>query len=235
MLSKANKQSRGRRIVNENGLFSNPLQGMPLETQLLIAGLQRRCYDVTVPHNVSQVIRLPKKNKPNIFPRFEVNEELFKLKRTPATINGKDGEFFGPVNRQTGLPEGTGVFIFGDWVHVVTVKDGEYLDGQRCYVNKKFREVIFATAKKQSDGTTLEKVNHYFVKKNGSLHRSSGLLRNKKLEKCELIERFNFPEPAEAKNWFSLDHNRLECIVANGGLWIAEGIAGIVEGIAGTR
>ena len=138
-----------------------------------------------------------------------MNEEEFELKRTTAKIEGQDGEFFGPVNRQTGLPEGTGVFRFGDWIHIVTVKDGEYTDGRRCYINKRFQEVEYVYAKKQS-GAKFEKVYRYdFSAQDKSLHRSSGIRKDNKVVKCGLDERLNFNLCEQ--DWLSPKDDKVVC------------------------
>ncbi len=92
------------------------------------------------------------------FPGLKIPSDDFVCKRIEATIDGKFGEFFGIVRRKSGLPDGYGVFIAGDWVHCGEFKDGKFHEGRRVSVNKGERLLKLTNKKSLADGSVLEKV-----------------------------------------------------------------------------
>ena len=53
-----------------------------------------------------------------------------------ATIEGQTGIFYGIFRKSTGLPDGFGVFVAGDWVLCGEVKNGVYQEGRKVSVNR---------------------------------------------------------------------------------------------------
>ena len=56
-------------------------------------------------------------DRTNNFPNIELKSEDYICKRVEANIDGESGYFFGSVCKQTGLPDGNGVFVTIDWVN----------------------------------------------------------------------------------------------------------------------
>jgi hypothetical protein len=51
------------------------------------------------------------------FPNLKIPSDDHVIKRKEATIEGESGTFYGIFCKSTGLPDGFGVFVAGDWVH----------------------------------------------------------------------------------------------------------------------
>jgi hypothetical protein len=152
--------SLANKIVNRHGLISSAISRMPLETQVAVASVIIRAYDITVPWNVPPV-PLPYK-APNNFPKVDDISDQFTFKRTEnALIEGENGYFIGPVFKATGLPQGYGVFVTDEWVHCGSVGNGIFTDGKRVSVNKKTDEMRLVNTKFQSDGSKLQKIKSY--------------------------------------------------------------------------
>ena len=95
--------SLANKIVNRHGLISGPLSAMPIETQVTVASLIHRSYDITVPWNVP-LVPFPVEAKIK-FPKIDDISNDFIFKRTGnAIIEGEDGAFYGPVSKLSGLP-----------------------------------------------------------------------------------------------------------------------------------
>ena len=63
------KPKLGNKIVNRHGLISSAISRMPLETQVTVASVVFRAYEITVPWNMPPV---PLPNKaPNNFPKID--------------------------------------------------------------------------------------------------------------------------------------------------------------------
>ena len=96
--------SLANKIVNHHGLISSALFTMPLDTQVTVAALISRSYDITVPWNVP-IVPFPVKASQINFPKIDDISDDFIFKRTKnAIIEGEDGTFFGPVSKVSGLP-----------------------------------------------------------------------------------------------------------------------------------
>ena len=147
--------SLANKVVNRHGLISSGLSGMPLETQVAVASVISRSYDVTVPWNVP-FVAFPVKSAQNNFPKIDDISDDFICKRTENTaIEGENGSFFGPVSKVSGLPQGYGVFVTDQWVHCSSVANGIFTAGKRVSVNKKTKEMRLVNTKFQSDGSKL--------------------------------------------------------------------------------
>jgi hypothetical protein len=108
-------QSLGSRVILEHGKITNVLNALELIDQIRIGIICRRTYEITVVQNTF-VVRLPIDRLCD-FPCLKIPSDAFVCKRKEAIIGGASGEFFGIVCKQTGLPDGYGVFRAGDWVH----------------------------------------------------------------------------------------------------------------------
>ncbi len=64
------------------------------------------------------------------FPNLKIPSADHVIKRMKAKIEGQTGIFYGIFRKSTGLPDGFGVFVAGDWVHFGEVKNGVYQDGR---------------------------------------------------------------------------------------------------------
>ncbi len=116
------QSSLGIRVILEHGPITNVLAALALIDQIRIANICKRTYKITVVQNTFALI-LPIDRLCN-FPGLKIPSDAFVCKRIEATIDDEFGEFFGIVCRQTGLPDGYGVFKVVDWVHCGQVKDG---------------------------------------------------------------------------------------------------------------
>ena len=95
--------SLSNKIVNRHGLISSALSTMPLDTQVTVAALISRSYDITVPWNVP-IVPFPVWSQNN-FPKIDEISDDFIFKRTEnAAIEGEIGSFYGPVSKVSGLP-----------------------------------------------------------------------------------------------------------------------------------
>ena len=91
------KRSTISRAVNEHGLISNALAHMPLETQVAVASVINRSYEITVPWNVP-VVPFPTKT-PTSFPKVNDLPAGFVCTTTEKVMaDGNIGTFYGPVN-----------------------------------------------------------------------------------------------------------------------------------------
>ena len=111
-----------------------------------MASLLNRPYDTTVPWNVPTV-PFPVE-VPNSFPKIDDISPDFVCKRTKnAVIAGEEGDFYGPVNITTGIPQGCGVFVAGPWVHCGSVLNGDVAEGKRVSVNRETKEMRLVNTK----------------------------------------------------------------------------------------
>ena len=138
--------SLANKVVNRHGLISSALSGMPLETQVAVASVISRSYDITVPWNVP-FVPFPLKTK-NSFPKINNVSDDFICKRTEnAAIEGEIGSFYGPVSKVSGLPQGYGVFVSNEWVHCGSVLNVIFSAGKRVSVNKNTKEMKLVNTK----------------------------------------------------------------------------------------
>ncbi len=71
-------------------------------------------------------------------------------------IENEQGYFYGPVNTQTDLPSGEGVFVAANgWVHCCRVQAGTYADGRRVSANYEKVEFQVVDQKTLSGDTKL--------------------------------------------------------------------------------
>jgi hypothetical protein len=77
------------------------------------------------------------------------------------TIEGQTGIFYGIFCKSTGLPDGLGVFVAGDWVHCGEVKSGVYQDGRKVSVNRNERLLMLINQKWIADGSVLKKIERF--------------------------------------------------------------------------
>ena len=89
------------------------------------------------------------------FPNLKIPSSDHVCKRTEAIIEGQSGEFYGIFCKSTGLPDGSGVFVAGDWVHCGKFKNGVYEEGRRVSVNKVERLVKLINQKFLADGSVI--------------------------------------------------------------------------------
>ena len=89
------------------------------------------------------------------FPNLKIPSNDHVCKRTEATIEGEKGVFYGIVCKSTGLPDGYGVFVAGEWVHCGEVKNGVYQEGRKVSVNKAELKLKLTNQKCLSDGSVL--------------------------------------------------------------------------------
>ncbi len=95
--------SLANKVVNRHGLISSALSGMPLETEVAVASVISRSYEITVPWNVPTV-PFPVWAQNN-FPKIDENSDDFMFKRTKnLALEGKIGSFYGPVSKVSGHP-----------------------------------------------------------------------------------------------------------------------------------
>jgi hypothetical protein len=149
--------SLGSRVILQHGPITNVLANLDLIDQIRIANICRRTYDITVVQN-TLAVRLPPIDRLCDFPGLKIPSDAFVCKRIEATIDGEFGEFFGIVCRQTGLPDGYGVFKVVDWVHCGQVKDGKFVEGRKVSVNKAERLLKLSNMKCLVDGSVLVKI-----------------------------------------------------------------------------
>ena len=96
--------SLASKVVDRHGLISSALSGMPLETQVAVASVINRSYEITVPWNVP-FVPFPAEAARNKFPKIDDISDDFICKRTEnAEIEGEIGSFYGPVSKVSGLP-----------------------------------------------------------------------------------------------------------------------------------
>ncbi len=60
------------------------------------------------------------------FPKLKTYSADHVIKRMEALIEDQTGTFYGIFRKSTGLPDGYGVLVSGDWVHCGEVKNGVY-------------------------------------------------------------------------------------------------------------
>ncbi len=72
-----------------------------------------------------------------------------------AIIEGQTGTFYGIFCKSSGLPDGTGVFLAGDWVHCGEVKKGVYQDGRKVSANRVTKILMLINQKSLADGSVL--------------------------------------------------------------------------------
>ena len=189
------QRTRTQRAVNEHGLISNALAAMPLEVQLAVASVINRSYLITVPWN-TPAVRFPIKARSK-FPKIDDISADFLCKRTQnVVIEGKEGTFYGPVDKVTGLPQGYGVFVTDEWVHCSSVSSGKFCEGRRVSVNWVTKEMKLVKTKFQSDGSKLQKIESFSVSGCESGFYKDGV----KVD--DIIERFNLE--SEEQDWLSL-------------------------------
>jgi hypothetical protein len=78
-----------------------------------------------------------------------------------ATIEGDSGVFFGIVRKSSNLPDGYGIFKFGQWVHCGKFKDGVFDEGRKVSVNKVAKLLKLTNQKCQADGSVLQKIERF--------------------------------------------------------------------------
>ena len=114
---------------------------------------------MTVAWNIPN-IKLPKE-EPNSFPKLDDITNDFVCKRGYRRVGGEKGYFYGSFSKQSGQPEGYGVFVCGDWVHCGKVLDGLFTDGRRVSVSQRLRVLKLVNTKSLPEGSVLQKIERY--------------------------------------------------------------------------
>ncbi len=118
-----------------------------------------------------------------------------------ATIEGQTGIFYGIFRKSTGLPDGYGVFVAGDWLHCGEVKNCVYQEGKKVSVNRAGQLLKLTNQKCLADGSVLKKVELF------TQFRVLGrLLKGDQITAelvAELTPRLNGWEH-DAENWLSM-------------------------------
>ncbi len=78
-----------------------------------------------------------------------------------TTVEGQTGIFYGIFCKTTGLPDGFGVFVSGDWVLCGEVKNGVYQDSRKLSVNRNELLLILINQKCLADGSNLKKIERF--------------------------------------------------------------------------
>ena len=95
------------------------------------------------------------------FPNLKIPSADHVIKRMEATIEGQTGTFFGIFCKSTGLPDGSGVFVAGDWVHCGEVKNGVYQDGRKVSLEREERLLMLINQKTLADRNVLKKIERF--------------------------------------------------------------------------
>jgi hypothetical protein len=153
----ANEQESPRqRMIKDHGPLTTLLLFLEFHDQVKIGSLCRRAYNITVPWNMAPAL-LPIDSFCD-FPNLKIPSADHVIKGMEAIIEDRTGTFYGIFRKSTGIPDGYGVFVCGDWVLCGEVKNGIYQDGRQVSVNKKERQFLLFNQKTIADGSVLLKV-----------------------------------------------------------------------------